>query len=81
MPTITWEDPATGAYRACQLCDHGTTSLQGGRFCVHPEAPVNHRAVVFCRAPGGFCGPDAKHLTFPGLHAPLPPIRFDREAA
>lgn len=71
---ITWD--ASGEPRACQLCDYGRNILRdGARRCTHPEAPSRDEAahVTACRAFGGFCGPDAKHLTFPGLRAPLTP--------
>lgn len=75
--TITWEDPATASYRACQLCDHRHPD---GRLCFHPEAlrDGNTVTIVAARASGGFCGPDAKHLTFPGLQ---PLQSFTRAAA
>lgn len=72
--TITWEDPASANYRACELCEHGKTVGERGRYCTHPEAPrLLDAGVASCRASGGFCGPEAKHLTFPGLH-PLQPF-------
>jgi len=54
-------------YRGCQLCAHGCT---GGTTCTHPCTKVEGtRDVVALRAPGGACGPEAKHLDFPGLKA------------
>ena len=80
MPTITWEDPAAALYRGCQLCDH-RAERPTGLCCVHPSADRGGMFVHVARSMSGHCGPDAKHLTFPGLHAPLAPIRFTGEAA
>ena len=63
---FTWdtsEDP-----RACQLCDHGDDA-SGRLCCLHPEGRGQPVHVV--RAFGGACGLEAKHLSFPGLRAPL----------
>lgn len=67
---FTWD--STENPRACQLCDYGKRNGVPIPECQHPE---NREGFVVgtCRAPGGFCGPDAKHLTFPGLRAPLTP--------
>lgn len=66
-PVFLWDTPEQP--RACQLCDHGKPS--GGRQCTHPElrGASTHDARRF----GGACGPEAKHLTFPGLQ-PLRPF-------
>lgn len=70
--TITWEDPASANYRACELCEHGSKLRKAGeQSCMHPES--GYQPVARCRASGGFCGPEAKHLTFPGLQ-PLQPF-------
>ena len=69
---ITWEDPAAAIYRGCQLCEHGAAS--SGIRCRHPEAGPHGESVSLCRRSGGFCGPEAKHLTFPGLN-PLQPLQ------
>ncbi len=71
--SCTWEDPAVGAYRACQLCDHRHL---GGGECAHPEAVTRGRTMptYIARSAGGFCGPEAKHLTFPACN-PCNPSR------
>mgnify|MGYP001560279149 FL=1 len=54
-------------YRACELCIHGI-SVAGARHCHHEAAPRPTAAPVHTmRAPNGPCGPEARHLDFPGL--------------
>lgn len=69
-PRFVWDTPTEP--RACQLCDHrDKTHPDNLMRCGHREA--RGVRVYEARALGGFCGPDAKHLTFPGLRAPLTP--------
>jgi hypothetical protein len=64
---------ATPCPRACALCTHGTGPLYL-RHCTAPAvaatgpvpAPV---PVHLARANSGRCGPEAQHLSFPGLLA------------
>lgn len=57
-------------YRACERCDHGARVVTPESCCTHPEVRIERdRRVHAVRAPGGACGPDAKFLDFPGLHA------------
>lgn len=54
-----------GTHRACQLCTHGR---QQGVLCACPEMQAEPiRTTAALRKLGGACGPDAKHLAFPGL--------------
>ena len=56
-------------FRACDLCDH--SRHVGARLtCQHPSAAYVHGVdtpVGAARARGGSCGPEALHLSFPGL--------------
>jgi len=55
-------------YRACEICDHGLEVLDQ-RYCRCREVAMGATPVYVARAPNGQCGPDARHLSFPGLHA------------
>lgn len=58
-------------YGCPRVCEHGKTGA-----CTHPEVAgrLPGATVPFddARAQGGACGPDAEHMTFPGLQHPLP---------
>lgn len=56
-------------YGCQRVCRHGSTGA-----CQCPEVAGRQQAVPFerARAPGGACGPEAEHMDFPGLRAPLP---------
>jgi hypothetical protein len=67
-PPVTW-DRAT-ELRACVLCSHATVDLAGDRWCCCPAVTGREGRCVpieKARALGGACGPEASHLTFPGL--------------
>lgn len=56
-------------WRGCQLCDHGR-GPEAQRVCTCPAAVGQRpRLVELVRRPHGGCGPEALHLSFPGLHA------------
>ena len=55
-------------WRACLLCDHG--SLVDGQQvcrCRAVVAPGAYQPVELMRRRHGACGPEATHLSFPGL--------------
>ena len=55
-----------------RVCHYGTTGA-----CRAPEVRRSGPPTPFdvARAPGGACGPEAKHMFFPGLHGPEPTRR------
>lgn len=57
-------------WRACVLCEHGA-DLDGQRVCEARAvvAPAAHKPVDLVRGTHGPCGPEAVHLSFPGLQA------------
>lgn len=54
-------------FRACELCDHGQTVLQGQRRCTHPAAAGTSQGVPVhqARALGGACGREADLMHTP----------------
>ncbi len=56
-------------YGCDRVCYYGTTGE-----CRCPAVMRNGPPVPFdvARAGGGPCGPEAKHMSFPGLHGPVP---------
>lgn len=65
IPPTDW---ATPRYRACELCQHHAKVADGLR-CSHPSAKLHRQAqVALARAAGGWCGPDADRMSFPGSH-------------
>jgi len=64
-------------YRACDLCAFGkrqshpdTSTGAATTLCMHPDVRGPHPGMPApeARAPHGPCGPEAQHLSFPGLH-------------
>jgi len=68
-------EPASWAqarpFRACELCDHGQTVLQGQRRCTHPSAAGTSQGVPVhqARALGGACGPEADLMLPPWVRS------------
>lgn len=54
---------------ACRVCTH-SVEVNGQRMCglVDIDADPPPRTLSAARERGGVCGPDAKHLHFPGLY-------------
>jgi hypothetical protein len=56
-------------YDACRLCDHREHNVDG-LLCQCPAvvAPNRWQSAAFARTPHGACGPEARYMSFPGLH-------------
>lgn len=55
-------------WRACLLCDHGATvDDQQVCRCRAVVAPAAYQPIDLVRRQYGACGPEANHLSFPGL--------------
>jgi len=57
-------------WRACRICVHGI-DVHGQRHCKCPaiQPPGASQHVELTRANTGACGPEAHHMSFPGLIA------------
>lgn len=56
--------------RACELCDHGRTVVDGARRCCNPLVvqPEAWAPVELMRRPQGPCGLNAEHMETEWLH-------------
>lgn len=62
-------------FRACAICVHGRNAEGGKReidqsadLCACPEVAGRKTVPIhLARSNGGACGPEAHHLSFPGL--------------
>lgn len=69
---MRWIDERPLPYRACEICAHrrARTYATAPLLCGYVE-PGHTRALPIAvdraRASGGHCGPEAEHLSFPGL--------------
>ena len=66
----SWQAAEQLPHRACDLCSHGR-DIGSLRYCACADMVLTRRPVpvAVVRAPHGACGPEARHIDFPGLRA------------